>query len=78
MTIGDRAPALWRRWTKKRGPMEEPLHTDDPYAVGNLSAVEYRRAWELRAAELGDAGLHVVPASVLDAIGGDEDGAGRE
>lgn len=56
---------------------DEVLHTDDPHAVGNLSAVEYQRAWELRAAELGDAGLHVVPQEFLDAIEGDSGGADR-
>lgn len=59
--------------------MDEPLHTDDPNAVGNLTAEEYQRAWELRAAELGAAGLHVVPQEILDAIESGEDvGADRQ
>jgi hypothetical protein len=51
----------------------EPLHTDDPNAVGNLTALEYQRAWELRAATIGASGLHVVPQEVLDAIERGED-----
>ena len=47
----------------------EPLHTDDPNAVGNLSAAEYQRQWEERAARLGDAGLHTIPDAVIEAIG---------
>lgn len=56
--------------------MTEVLHTDDPDAVGNLGAEEYQRVLELRAARLGDAGLHVVPQEYLDRIGG-ADGADR-
>jgi len=74
MVIGDRIKATKRSEDKQ---MTEPLHTDDPNAVGNLTSEEYQRAWELRAAELGDAGLHVVPQDVLDAIEGGDDGAGR-
>ena len=55
----------------------EPLHTDDPNAVGNLTALEYQRAWELRAAELGDAGLHTIPDAVIEAIERGEHGQDR-
>lgn len=59
--------------------MTEPLHMDDPAAVGNLTAEEYQRAWELRAATIGAAGLHVVPQEVLDSIESGEDvGADRQ
>lgn len=45
--------------------MTEPLHTDDPAAEGNLTAEEYQRQHEERAARLGDAGLHIIPDDLL-------------
>jgi hypothetical protein len=71
MVFGDRIPR------KTRKPMTEPLHTDDPNAEGNLSALEYQRLFEERAASIGDDGLHVVPQEILDAIEGGEHGADR-
>lgn len=49
----------------------EVLHTDDVAKPHNLTAEEYRAEHERRAAELGDAGLHIIPASYLE--GRDED-----
>jgi hypothetical protein len=65
MVIGDRIKATKRSEDKQ---MAQPLHTDDPNAVGNLSAEDYQRQWEERAARLGDAGLHTIPDAVIEAI----------
>lgn len=73
MVMGDRIPS--RKTREKR--VTAPLHTDDPNAEGNLSALEYQRLFEERAESIGDDGLHVVPQSVLDAIEGGENGANR-
>lgn len=58
--------------------MPEVLHTDDPHAEGNLTADEYQRVFEERAARIGASGLHVVPQEILDAIVGGEDGSDRQ
>lgn len=42
-----------------------PLHEDDPTREGNLTDAEYQALTAARAAELGDAGLHVIPPDVL-------------
>lgn len=43
------------------------LHSDDEGREGNLSAEEYARRHAARAAEMGDDGLHIIPADVLQA-----------
>jgi hypothetical protein len=50
---------------------DEVLHTDSVSKPHNLTAAEYQAEHERRAAELGDAGLHIIPAHYLE--GHDED-----
>jgi hypothetical protein len=45
---------------------DEVLHTDDVAKPNNLTAEEYQAEHERRAAELGDAGLHIIPAHYLE------------
>lgn len=50
----------------------EVLNTDDPTKPGNLSAAEYMEQWAQRAAELGDSGLHIIPAKYLEGRNGED------
>lgn len=77
MVFGDRLPVKHKRWIREEDSMTEPLHTDDPEADGNVSAEEYQRQHEERAARLGDAGLHTIPDAVLAKALEDIDGADR-
>lgn len=45
---------------------DEVLNTDDVAKPHNLTAEEYQAEHERRAAELGDAGLHIIPAHYLE------------